>query len=368
MFRSMELVLTDRAQVTGVRKTRDGYLVAEARIARTGIQQYYAGELGMKDRAPTDVIRVYRPDDEVFAADALSSMAHRPITIDHPRENVTADNWKRYAVGSTGGEVARDGEFVKVPLVLMDAAAIKAVDAGKRELSVGYKCTLDMTPGTTPGGETYDAVQRGITGNHLAICDIARGGPQLRIGDQEKPMKTIIFDGLPVEVTDGAEAVINKLQGSVTALESRVADAEKKLGAATADVEAKDGKIAALEQQLADANDPAKLAAKVQARAALVADANKFAPTLQIGDAMGDAEIRRAVVEARLGDKAKDMSDAAIEGAFAALAPATGVDPLKKAIGDSLNVAAIGDAKARAEAARADREKQMKNAWKGQAA
>lgn len=367
----MELALTDRATISGVRKTRDGYLVAEARIARTGIQNYRAAELGLKDRAATDIIRVYRPESEVFNADAMASLAHRPLTLDHPPVNVTSDNWKQYAVGDTGGDVVRDGDFVKVPLVLMDAKAIDAVERGKRELSVGYKCTLDFTAGISDAGEAYDAVQRGITGNHLAICDIARGGPQLRIGDQEKkPMttKTITFDGLPVEVTDAAEIVINKQAGTIAALETRANDAETKLGALTADVEAKDGKIAALEQQLADANDPAKLAAKVQARAALVGDAKKLAPALAITDSMADAEIRRAVVSARLGDRAKDMSDAAVEGAFAALSPATGNDPLARAIGDAANTPALGDAKAKAEQARADRLKSLNAGWQTKAA
>jgi hypothetical protein len=366
----MQVTLADRAQVTGVRKTRDGYLVAEARIARTGIQTYTAGELGLKDRAPGDVIRVYRPADEVFSADAMASLAHRPITIDHPSERVTADNWKRHSVGNTGGEVMRDGDFVKVPLVLMDAAAISAVESGKRQLSVGYGCTLDLTPGITDAGEPYDAAQRGITGNHLAICDVARGGPQLRIGDKETTVttKTILFDGLPVEVTDAAETVIGKLQGQIAALTARVSDAETKLGAAVADADAKAGQVAALEQQLADASDPVKLNAKVQARAALVSDAKRIAPQAAISDAASDAEIRRAAVAARLGDKAKDMSDAAIEGAFAALAPAGGADPLRAAIGDAATVPAIGDARARADAARAARLKEMTGAWKGQAA
>lgn len=99
----MELCLTDRATIAGVRETRDGYLVAEARIARTGVQNYTASELGLKDRKPGDVIRVYRPEEEVFAADAMAGLAHRPITIDHPSEMVTADNWRKHAVGSVGG-------------------------------------------------------------------------------------------------------------------------------------------------------------------------------------------------------------------------------------------------------------------------
>src|SRR5688500_13960211 len=90
-----------------VRMTRDGYLVAAARIARTGVQTYRADELGLTDRAADAAVRVWRPDDEVFAADAMASLAHRPMTMDHPSEPVTAANWRRFAIGATGGEVVR---------------------------------------------------------------------------------------------------------------------------------------------------------------------------------------------------------------------------------------------------------------------
>jgi hypothetical protein len=82
------------------RLTRDGYLTANVRIARTGIQTYTAGELGLTDRAASDIVSVYRPASEVFHQDAMRSMAHRPITDGHPREAVTADNWLQYAKSS----------------------------------------------------------------------------------------------------------------------------------------------------------------------------------------------------------------------------------------------------------------------------
>ena len=45
---------TDIVTVAGTRRTGDGYLVADARIARTGIQTYSGVEIGrpeMRDRA-----------------------------------------------------------------------------------------------------------------------------------------------------------------------------------------------------------------------------------------------------------------------------------------------------------------------------
>ena len=37
----------DRAEIKGFRATADGYLVGEVLCARTGCQDYYAGEMGL---------------------------------------------------------------------------------------------------------------------------------------------------------------------------------------------------------------------------------------------------------------------------------------------------------------------------------
>lgn len=176
----MVTLFIDRAALAGSRRTADGYLAASVRVARMGIQNYLGSELGRPDLG---MVKVYRPEGEVFDKEALASFAHRPVTNDHPSESVGAGNWKRHAVGMTGEEIARDGEFIRIPMVVMDQAAIDLVDAGKREMSMGYGCALDWTPGRTSSGEAYDAVQRRIRGNHLAIVTAGRAGAACRIGD-----------------------------------------------------------------------------------------------------------------------------------------------------------------------------------------
>src|SRR5579859_704988 len=177
----MKTSLYDTFVIDGVRRTDDGYLAAFAKVARTGIQTYRGSELGRPDLA---TVRVYRPPAEVFHADAMKSFAHRPVTLTHPKTMVNSKNWKRYAKGQTVGEVVRDGEYVRVPMVMMDAGLIDAYERnGIRELSMGYTCDLKWEPGTTPRGEVYDAIQTAIRGNHLAVVPTARGGDQLRIGD-----------------------------------------------------------------------------------------------------------------------------------------------------------------------------------------
>jgi hypothetical protein len=97
---------------------------------------------------------------------------------------VTVDNWKQVAAGWTEGKVARDGEFVEIPLMLADASAVRAYDSGEaRELSAGYGCELVWGDGIAPDGTAYHATQRKLRGNHIALVPAGRAGSQCRIGD-----------------------------------------------------------------------------------------------------------------------------------------------------------------------------------------
>jgi hypothetical protein len=308
----------DALTLDGPRRDGSGNMVASVLCARTGLQDYAGYEVGKPEMAR---VVVYRPPEEVFNRDSMRSFAGAPVTIEHPAQQVTPANWKDHAVGETASDdIVKDGEAIRVPFLLRDAAAIEAVLAGKREVSMGYDCSLDWTPGKLADGTPYDAVQRGIRINHLAIVDKARGGPTLRIGDKEPSMKIKIGDA-EVEVTDGAAVAV-----AVGSLNAKLADAETKVGTLTGEnatlktaVETKDGEIAALTQKVKDAEvTPAKLQQMADARAQVIGKAKALAPSITT-DGKADADIRKEAVTAKLGDAATGMSDAAIEGAFTAL-------------------------------------------------
>lgn len=183
-----------------------GYMTAFPRIARTGIQTYKGTECGKQDM---ETVRVYRPEDEVFADKARHTYTHLPVTVGHPKEMVDAKNWKKYAVGHTGDEVLRDGQSVRVPMMLRDHDAIEQYKQGRKQLSVGYDCDLDWTAGKTEDGEEYDAVQHNIRCNHLAVVAAARGGPELTIGDSSSFLKTLYnVDGSVLFEDLGYEAAV----------------------------------------------------------------------------------------------------------------------------------------------------------------
>jgi len=305
---------------TKPRRTDDGYLVATAKVARSGIQIYAGHEVGRPDLKQ---VRVFRPEEEVFSDAVMSTFAYRPMTNDHPSEPVTAKNWRDLAIGQIGAEVARDGDFIRVPLVLMDAQAIEDYENGKRELSMGYSATLEWSDGVTPDGEPYDCIQRNIKNNHLALVDRARAGEQARIGDSgghqqpktnhERGTKMgvkIIHDGITLEVSEQAAEVIAELNKRITealaekeAAEAETEDAQTKLAAKDAEIEAlKDAQLT--DEQLDEA---------VAARAELIGKAKKIVDQEYKGS---EAEIKKSALVALLGDSMQDKEAAYIDARF----------------------------------------------------
>lgn len=321
-----------------VRRTSDGFMVAHPRVARTGVQIYKGREVG---RPTMDEVRVYRPEEEVFHVDSLKTYAYRPVTSNHPPVPVVADNWKKYAIGQTGEQIMRDGNFIRVPMVLMDSGAIRDVQDGKRELSLGYSMDLLWEPGLSPDGEAYDAVQTRIRANHLAVVAAARGGSNLRIGDDQEGvgdmnLQSLTVDGLSVEMTDMAAKVVQRhidaLKGQISKLEAKLKgdeeenkkktkDAEDAATSHKKEVETRDAKIATLEQQLKDAQiSPVQLDQMVKDRQHVIDKAKQLIGDKLVIDGKSISDIRRQVVDIKLGDGAKGWSDDKVAAGFDAYA------------------------------------------------
>lgn len=337
------LKFTDANPIGAIRDTQDGYITTLARAVRTGVQVYAGHELGIDDM---DVVRVYRPPSEVFSPDSLATFSHAPVTMNHPSEAVTADNWKEFAVGEVSTEALRDGEFIALPLILKDADAIKAVKGGKVELSAGYSAQLVFDSGVTPEGEPYDAIQTNIRINHLAIVDNARAGHKARIGDTattwgaspttpkkgaEMPdLKTVVVGDKAVQVAASDAGVITKM----------IADHKSA-------IDAKDTEIGTLKAEVADT------ASKVLSDEALaklitshVAVADKAKSLVKDYDIAGKsiADMRREVVAKVHGEDAaaEAVTDAEIKGIFDFATAKPANDEARKVIADKKVVLADG--------------------------
>lgn len=87
------------------------------------------------------------------------------------------DNVQQEHIGTILSEGIQDGDNVRAQIVIHDA---ESLDYGLRELSLGYTQTPDETPGVW-NGQPYDAIQRNIQINHLALVEKARAGEQARL-------------------------------------------------------------------------------------------------------------------------------------------------------------------------------------------
>jgi cation transport regulator ChaB len=131
-FESEETIVMDATDEASVfRTTADGFLLAQPRVARTGIQISRGWEVGKPEM---DEVKVYRSEAEVFDQKSLKTFAYRTLTLGHPSEMVSSDNWKDTAIGHTGGEIVRDGSTIRVPLLIMDKDAINRINDGVKEL------------------------------------------------------------------------------------------------------------------------------------------------------------------------------------------------------------------------------------------
>jgi uncharacterized protein len=162
------------------KETSIGGRVARANLTRTGVLTY--------QKADGSVSRELRHPDEVFDKDSLATLAHATLTDDHPGK-VTPGTWRQESIGHVAGD-AEKGEptstgedTVAADLHIQHGPAIEKADAKKlSEVSCGYTCQFDPTPGTWKG-QPYDGVQRKIRYNHVALGPPGwgRAGPEVRM-------------------------------------------------------------------------------------------------------------------------------------------------------------------------------------------
>lgn len=212
----------------------DGRLhVSKTNISKAVVNPYYGREIPNWQELGLDGDKVYRlyrdPEELAKGASTFNNLPilnkHIPVTVDAPQK----DN----VVGSIGSDVVFDAPYLQASLCIWDAAAIAGVESEKQcELSCGYRYDPDMTPGTTGDGEAYDGVMRNIRGNHLALVEVGRAGPDVVVADSSpfhKPKETPAM-----KMTKLGKALALSLQGlspkiaQDSALPALVGEAEKK--------------------------------------------------------------------------------------------------------------------------------------------
>jgi hypothetical protein len=179
----------DAGTLLGMYKTPEGFYKGIARVTRTGVFTYRNADGTLR--------KELRHPDEVFKKDSMDSLKMVPITNNHPPDKlVNKDTAKELTIGYTGENVIPDGKFVMVPIAITSADGVKAIEAGRRDLSCGYEVELDGKPGHYDS-EEYTDIQQNIRYNHVAIVDRGRAGADVRLNMDADDAVEIVNDFNP---------------------------------------------------------------------------------------------------------------------------------------------------------------------------
>ena len=166
-------------------KTPEGFLVCQnVPIARTGYQKYYAQELD-ENAEPNVVVNVYRSPDEVFSPATLASFEGKPVTNEHPSEDVTPENYAKYSKGHVQHvRVGKgdDSDKIMADLYITDPELMQLIQDGKRDVSAGYYAE-------DKEDKNGRICQTHIRGNHIAVVDEGRAGRSVSIRDSKNRKK-----------------------------------------------------------------------------------------------------------------------------------------------------------------------------------
>lgn len=203
-------------------------------IARSGWLLYGPQEVPVKP-APNGIVYIERTADELFNDRTMGSFMGAAVTNDHPVEDVMPVNWRGLSGGfainvrrGTGDEA----DFLLADLMLTDAQLIKAVQAGKVEVSAGYDANYtDLGNGT--GRQTQ------IIGNHIALVEKGRCGPRCAVKDSAFIVPQSAHKGRPMSTRTPQRRRVLDDSPEVAAARQRVRDAEAEL--ADAEAEAGEG-------------------------------------------------------------------------------------------------------------------------------
>jgi hypothetical protein len=362
LMRNLDYIVLDSDHLEVDEAT--GFLKIMANLTRTGIFTYFES----KPDGTVRMIRQLREPDEVFSDPTMASLVGLPATNNHPAEMVSPENSKDFVVGMTSDTPKRillpvsngdrEEEYVQQKVSFFDKDTIKEIkDGKKREMSLGYTCFLDETPGVWQG-QRYDCVQREIRYNHLALVERGRAGPlarvltdskdkpklhtvcdglQFNIVKEEKAMKVFLIDGQEFKVEDDLHATLTKaVEGARKSLQDRCDSQAKEVETLTAKVDEYKGQA----ETNMDAQKIEDFNKAVSARVDLVSKAKGALPETNF-DAMSDIEVKKAVVkklrpETKLDNKSDDYIAARFD---IALEDQTREPKGKKTMGDSVKVA-----------------------------
>lgn len=239
-----------------VTRTDEGFLVGKFPVTNVGVFTY---------RRPDGTVRrELRLPEEVFNRDSLDTLRGKPLTLLHPSKGkVNPDNVQELSVGTTGERMDTDAYRVYAPITIQRKDGIDSVTTGQTMgLSCGYRCDIEEKSGKWMGSE-YDAIQRNIRYNHLALVPSARAGDDAYIR----------MDGedITLDISNSGSSFPNSRAAQPNTKNTKDNPMLKQIRLDGVDYEAEAAVITAYTKatERADAADAAVVSAKAEAQKAL---------------------------------------------------------------------------------------------------
>ena len=186
-------------------KDENGFLhVAQSNLTKAVVNPYYGREIpGWQERGldPQKIYYGYRAEEELEKA--APTFDGLPLLMGHHYESAEEPQ-KEYRVGSIGTGCHWEPPYIVGALTVTDQEAIDAIENGTaKELSCSYAYDPDFAAGEHEG-IAYDFIMRNIRGNHVALVDSGRAGPDVVVADslpdglkmESKHTKTHFWEGM----------------------------------------------------------------------------------------------------------------------------------------------------------------------------
>lgn len=187
------------AQDKKIVDVNDFWLIPDNPMTKIGVFPYLGRQIS-PDLEPDRIYQVLRPEEELTKPETLKSLELIPLINDHtmigkepgmqPAEEVGVE-------GTTGANVKVNGKLVTNDLKCYTENIKELISSGKKDLSMGYRCRYELTSGEFEGVH-YDAIQRDIIFNHIALVEEGRMGKDVRV------MDSFTFDSIK-ELTQNKE-------------------------------------------------------------------------------------------------------------------------------------------------------------------
>ena len=170
----------------------DFWYIKDNPLSKVGVFPYL-GRTISADLEPDKIYQVLRPEEELSNEETLNSFKLVPIVDDHTMLGTKPGMQpaeEKGVHGVIGDDVYYKDGIIYGDLKIFSESLKEEIENGKKELSMGYFCDYELRDGEFEG-QPYQAIQKNLRINHVALVDEGRMGADVRVMDRQ-----ITFDSI----------------------------------------------------------------------------------------------------------------------------------------------------------------------------